>query len=83
MSETPKRRIERFLHCANCAPKKPANQSMSEWVRIDAGLTADGFQVWCKRCRMEIVHFTPEGLEYLLEQKPGCDCCPGGKHVRQ
>lgn len=83
MSEPkPKLRIELFVHCVNCHAKKPVNQTPSEWARLDAGLTTEGFQVWCKRCRMEVVHFTPGGLQHLLEQQPTCDCCPGGKHVR-
>ena len=69
-----------FAHCRNCAPQKPANQSPSEWARIDAGLTDKGLQLWCKRCRMEIMHFTPEGLSEALKNAK-CACCPGGIHA--
>ena len=75
-----KNRIFLHAHCRNCMGKKPANQSPSEWSRTDAGLTDTGVQVWCKRCRMEIVHYTPAELQALIDDPPRCDCCPGGRH---
>ena len=78
--DKPKNRIRLHAHCGNCMPQKPVNQAMSEWARIDAGFTEDGLQLWCKRCRMQIAHFTPEGLSDALTERPGCDCCPGGRH---
>ena len=78
MSE--KKAILLYAHCASCAAQRPANQSQSEWARLDAGLTTTGLQIWCKRCRKEVAHFTPAGLQECLDAGPGCDCCPGGKH---
>lgn len=77
-------RIVLHAHCRKCAPKKPRNVSMAGWAKTQSGLTAEGIQVWCTRCDMEVAHFTPEELTKLLTQFPGCDaceCCPGGKHV--
>lgn len=73
--------VRLFAHCRNCNPQKPRNQSPSEWARIDAGITATGLLVWCKRCRMAIAHFTPETLATMLASEPRCECCPGGVHV--
>ncbi len=72
--------IRFFAHCRTCAPQRPANQSMSEWARIDAGLTEQGLLLWCKRCRKNIAVFTPETLTEAL-QGAHCACCPGGVHV--
>jgi hypothetical protein len=73
--------IRFYAHCRNCAPQKPRKQSMSEWARIDCGLTDSGIQVWCKRCAMEVAHFTPQQLEQQLAGAR-CHCCPGGVHVQ-
>lgn len=56
---------------------------MSEWARIDAGLTDKGLLLWCKRCRKEIALFTPERLKEQVENahRERCSCCPGGIHV--
>jgi hypothetical protein len=29
----------------------------------------------------EVGSFTPEQLTALLEERPACECCPGGKHL--
>lgn len=76
------RDIRLFAHCRACAVQKPANQSMSEWARLDVGMTATGLLVWCKRCRKEVVHFTPDGLREMIADHPQCACCPGGVHVQ-
>lgn len=79
MGSRESRDIRLHAHCARCARTKPANQSPSEWSRLDAGLTATGLQVWCKRCGIEVFHFTPEALGEML-QNARCSCCPGGIH---
>lgn len=60
--------------------QKPANQSPSEWARLDVGITGEGLLVWCKRCRKEVAHFTPEALARFVKNAR-CHCCPGGVHV--
>lgn len=58
----PTNEIVRFAHCATCAKKKPRLTSQAEWARLEVGLTAHGMQVWCRRCDLEVGHFTPEAL---------------------
>ncbi len=70
-----------YAHCRNCASAKPANQSMSDWARLDVFMTDAALQVWCKRCKKSVVCFTPEMLQELIDAPPSCDCCPGGQHV--
>ena len=72
--------IRLYSHCRACQLTKPANQSPSEWSRLDCGLTGTGLQVWCKRCRKEVAHFTPDDLREQLA-KARCSCCPAGLHV--
>jgi hypothetical protein len=78
--DKPKNEIVLFAHCATCAPKKPRLTSQAEWARIEAGLTPRGLQVWCRRCDLEVAHFSPGKIEEFMQSMPGCDCCPGGKH---
>lgn len=72
--------IRLFAHCRTCQLTKPANQTPSQWCRLDCGLTDTGIQVWCKRCRKEVAHFTPDDLRDWVDNAR-CSCCPGGMHV--
>jgi hypothetical protein len=50
-----KHAINAYFHCKNCAPRKPKRATFRDWVRVEIGLTAEGFiQVWCIRCEMEV-----------------------------
>lgn len=72
--------IRLHTHCRKCMAVRPVNQSPEEWSRLDAGITAEGIQIWCKRCRVEVVHLTPAALAEALETAR-CHCCPGGMCV--
>jgi hypothetical protein len=48
--------IIKFMHCANCMKQKPLGISPRDWANIECGWTAHGFQVWCKRCEMNVIH---------------------------
>ncbi len=74
------RRIIMNACCRNCEARRPANQSRQDWSRLDVGLTDTGMQVWCRRCRMQVAHFTPQDIQEWIDDPPGCDCCPGGRH---
>lgn len=74
-------RITTFLTCRRCQQEKPGNESMEKWSRLNVGLTTDGLQVWCVRHRQQVVHVTPEMPRALVEDRPECECCPGGRHV--
>jgi len=57
-------KIGAFFHCAQCVHewqgKAPGTEDMSprDYQQIEAGWTEDGFQVWCKRHDLNIMHVT-------------------------
>lgn len=57
--------IVSFFHCANCMKVKPANKSPREWAMLEVGWTKKGFQVWCKRCEMDVIHVDFEGQKVV------------------
>ena len=69
-------RIRLFVHCRSCGGQKPVNQSMSEWARLDAGLTERGLLIWCKRCRKTIFEFEPATLTEMLLNGQCAACHP-------
>lgn len=73
--------ITTFFTCRRCQEDKPSNESMEKWARLNVGLASEGLQVWCVRHRQEVVHVTPETLRMFLDNRPECQCCPGGRHV--
>jgi len=73
MSEGEAGPIELFIHCLACAQR-------GQTERLDVGLTSSGLRVDCKKHGL-VGAFTPAKLADLLARRPGCDCCPGGKHV--
>jgi hypothetical protein len=48
--------IGMFFHCKQCIEEKPPELSPREWVRIEAGWTKKGLQVWCVRHELNIIH---------------------------
>jgi hypothetical protein len=56
--------IEQFFHCRRCLADKPADVSPREWVRLEAGFTLIGLQVWCVRCERNVVHMDFEGKRH-------------------
>ena len=73
-------RIMSFTTCSQCQRDKPGNESMEKWARLNVGLTETGLEVWCVRHRRVVVHFTPDQLQGFVEGRPGCECCPEGRH---
>ena len=61
---TPKNQIGAYFHCVKCIETKPATQSPREWGKIEAGWTEKGFQVWCKRHDINIIHVDFEGVQH-------------------
>jgi hypothetical protein len=55
--------IQTFFHCANCMPDRPEGVTPKEWVRIQAGWTEKGLQVWCNRCDLNVVHLDFHGTK--------------------
>jgi hypothetical protein len=52
-----KNKIEMFFHCKQCM-KELDNLEMTprEYADLEAGWTKKGFQVWCKRHELNIIH---------------------------
>jgi hypothetical protein len=44
-----------YFHCAKCLKEKPRDQSPRQWVRLEAGWTPRGLQVWCVRHEENVI----------------------------
>jgi hypothetical protein len=62
-------RIQAFFHCRKCLEEKPPDQSPREWIRIEAGYTKEGVQVWCVRHEINVLDLDFEGLVLLGRQR--------------
>lgn len=56
--------IVAFFHCKLCLAELPAGTSPVEWARYESGWTKIGFQVWCTRHQINIVHVDFEGMKH-------------------
>lgn len=56
--------IIKFFICQKCAIQKPADQTLSEWTRLNCGWTEIGFQVWCTRHGCNVAHIDFEGHKF-------------------
>ena len=52
--------IKMFFHCRRCLEEMPQGQSPREWIRMEAGWTQRGLQLWCTRHEMNIVEIDLE-----------------------
>jgi len=50
-------KITAYFHCRECIKELPKGTSPSEYQNVQAGLTEQGFQVWCKRHNVSVCHF--------------------------
>jgi hypothetical protein len=60
----PSNEITTFFHCKRCLEELPAGTSPREWVRMEAGFTQLGIQVWCVRHEANILHVDFEGKKH-------------------
>jgi hypothetical protein len=58
------REIKVYFHCFRCAAEKPPDVSPREWMRLEAGWTPKGFQVWCIRHECNVIHMDFEGAKH-------------------
>ena len=58
--------IKQFFHCAACEDSLPAGLQIWEWMQLECGPTDYGFQVWCRRHDVNIVH-----IDFLGNRLPG------------
>ncbi len=56
--------IVSFMHCSRCLDEIPEGVSPREWAQLEAGWTNPGFQVWCKRHELNILHVDFEGVKH-------------------
>jgi hypothetical protein len=56
--------IQMYFHCRECVAELPAGESPADYQRIQAGWTARGFQVWCRRHELNIMHVDFEGQKH-------------------
>jgi hypothetical protein len=59
-----KNSIQLYLHCSLCVGELPRGMSPSSYQSIEAGWTAQGLQVWCKRHDCNILHIDFEGQKH-------------------
>jgi len=56
--------IESFFHCSECMKEIPDDESPMTYQHIQAGWTIEGFQVWCVRHDLNIIHLDFEGQKH-------------------
>ncbi len=56
--------IVSFFHCKDCGEEIPPGMSPSDYQEIKVGWTKIGFQVWCKRHDMNVVHIDFQGHKH-------------------
>lgn len=56
--------IANFFHCRECLKEKPHGVSPRDWARLEIGWTLLGFQVWCVRHDMNVIHVDFEGQKH-------------------
>ena len=62
--------IKLFFHCRHCLKDKPDGISPRAWLSIECGYTEMGFQVWCKRCDLNIIHMDFDGQKFHANDLP-------------
>lgn len=60
-SKTNHKHILLYLTCRMCALELPAGESLATYSRINGGWTKDGYQSWCVRHNLNIVHIDFQG----------------------
>lgn len=56
--------IRMFFHCRKCLQELPPGTSPQEWAQLEVGWTLLGFQVWCKRHDINVIHMDFEGMKH-------------------
>ncbi len=50
--------IHSIIFCKHCAAERPKCVNLQIWSRIEVGLTHNGIQVYCTRCKLNVANFT-------------------------
>lgn len=56
--------IQAFMHCGKCLKELPSGTSPREYARLEAGWTEQGFQLWCVRHEVNVMHVDFEGQKH-------------------
>ena len=56
--------IKAFMHCVLCLDSIPDGVSPRVWARLSMGWTPSGFQVWCNRHEVNVLHVDFEGVKH-------------------
>ena len=56
--------IKLFFHCRRCFEEAKGKASPADYQCIEAGWTERGFQVWCKRHDINVIHVDFEGAQH-------------------
>ena len=56
--------IVSFFHCRECLKERPHDVAPREWAHLEIGWTPLGFQVWCVRHDMNVIHVDFEGQKH-------------------
>jgi hypothetical protein len=56
--------ITAYAHCGLCLDELPPDQSPMEYARLNVGMTPVGFQVWCVRHDVNVLHIDFEGHKH-------------------
>ena len=59
--------IIHYYHCKQCLENIPGGESPESYSRYSVGSTAEGVQVWCNRCEIEVVHYKDIGLRVIAD----------------
>lgn len=56
--------IQSFMHCGECIKELPRGMSPRDYTAIECGWTPLGFQIWCKRHELNMLHVDFEGQKH-------------------
>jgi hypothetical protein len=62
--------IQIYVHCKRCNADRPPGVKGREWEQLEVGWTDHGFQVWCARHELNIIHVDFEGQAHPLRPSP-------------
>ena len=61
-----KNKIMAFFHCKECLKDLPVSMSPQDFMKIDCGWTEEGFQVYCLRHELQVIHVDFQGVKQEL-----------------
>ena len=56
--------IRMYMHCRRCIAELPYGESPADYARLEVGFTQRGWQVWCNRHDLNVMHIDFEGQQH-------------------